>query len=272
MRCLVVLMGLCCLSVQADIYRSVDAQGGVSFSDTFSANASKHEVQQQPYRYRVSVKRVIDGDTIVLNNGEKIRLIGLNTPEVDSHFSRAEAGGEQAKEWLTQQLTSSSLFIEYDIEQRDNYDRALAYCFLENGDFINARLLEMGLATLTLRQPNLYYAEALEQAQQRAESAKRGVWAQTDYALHQQNELIPGKRYPGWQRWLVMPKAINESTHYFNLHVTEHFVIRIPKETAALFLPLSELLNTNIEVRGWLKKNKDRYSMTVQHPSALILH
>ncbi|WP_289286559.1 thermonuclease family protein, partial [Methylophaga sp. UBA3991] len=60
-------------------------------------------------------------------------------------------------------------FIEYDQQQRDKYDRALAHCFLPDGQYLNAMLIEEGLASLTLIPPNLRYSDKLIEAQSRAE-------------------------------------------------------------------------------------------------------
>jgi endonuclease YncB( thermonuclease family) len=258
------------LPLQADIYRSEDSRGRVVFSDRPDQAAEKVELQTQPYRYRVTVKRVIDGDTIELQDGEKVRLLGINTPEISSRYSNAEPGGEAAKDWLQRRLQSGSLYLEYDSEQRDKYDRQLAHCFLEEGEYVNAALLEAGLAMLTITPPNLRYAAQLQQAQNRAEKAQRGVWVMPDYQPRQLAALEPGKNYRGWQRWQVTPREIREGRRYLNLVVSEHFLIRIPNDQLSLFPPVESYLDSGIEVRGWLSRRKDLYSILVQHPSAIL--
>ncbi len=103
-------------------------------------------------------------------------MIGINTPEVESRYTRAEAGGDAAREWLRQKLHSAQVWLEYDVEQRDKYDRQLAHVFLEDGEHLNVSLLEQGLAMLTLIPPNLRYSQQLIAAQKRAERAERGIW------------------------------------------------------------------------------------------------
>lgn len=99
-------------SVQAEIYRSKDQYGNTVFSDRPARQAEKIELDNAPYRYKVSLKRVIDGDTLLLESGEKIRLIGINTPEVDSRFSEAQPGGKAARAWLQQTLKQPSIWLE----------------------------------------------------------------------------------------------------------------------------------------------------------------
>jgi len=64
------------------VYQSQNEQGRTVFSDQPSDNATLISVKSKPYRYRVSLKRVIDGDTLELQSGQVIRLLGINTPEV----------------------------------------------------------------------------------------------------------------------------------------------------------------------------------------------
>ncbi|MDT8371981.1 MAG: thermonuclease family protein, partial [Gammaproteobacteria bacterium] len=116
-----------------EIYRAQDKAGNISFSDIPSENATKIRVQSQPYRYKHHVAKVYDGDTIILKNGQHVRLLGINTPEIDSHFHQGEQGGEQAKKWLQQKIESRDVYLEFDQQQRDKYDRTLAHVFLENG-------------------------------------------------------------------------------------------------------------------------------------------
>jgi micrococcal nuclease len=255
--------------LQADIYRSEDRFGHTRFSDKPSIGAEPVELNTAPYRYKVRIRHVIDGDTLVLESGEKIRLIGINTPEVESRFTRAEAGGEAARDWLRKTLRTPDVWLEYDAEQRDKYERQLAHVFLASGEYLNARLLKEGLAMLTLTPPNLRYSKQLIEAQQHAEKANSGLWQRPAFQPKTLAELVPGRSYHGWQRWQVTPKRISESRKYINLTVSEHFVIKIAKSLQAGFSPLSRYLDRPIEVRGWLRRQDKQHFMIVQHPSAI---
>lgn len=266
---LVVLL-LVALSTDAEIYRSQDKSGNVVFSDNPSVDAKKVDLDSTAYRYKVKVRKVIDGDTLLLDDGEKIRLIGINTPEVKSRFSEAQPGGDEAKNWLQKILRSPIVWMQYDAEQFDKYERRLAHVFLESGDYLNAQLLEQGLAMLTLTPPNLMYAEKLQQAQQAAEQKKQGIWAMPAYQRQHFKDFEVGKSYPGWQRWQVTPSRVFESRKYMNLLVSEFLIISIPKSSLDMFPPLESYLNIRLEVRGWLRKQGNQHRVYVQHPSALI--
>ncbi len=257
---------------QADIYRSQDQNGNTVFTDRPDTGAERVELETSPYRYKVELKRVIDGDTLLLDSGEKVRLIGINTPEVDSRYSKAQPGGEAASKWLRQNLRSPYIWLEYDAEQLDKYDRLLAHVFLESGDYLNAMLLEEGLAMLTLTPPNLRYADSLIRAQQSAETSGKGIWRLPDYQLKTMATFKPGTNYTGWQRWQLTPKTLGEGRKYSSLIVSENLVISIPQDKLALFPPLQSYLDQSLEVRGWMRRQGSQHHILVQHPSALVGH
>lgn len=256
----------------ADIYRSVDEHGNVVFSDrSDQPSAEKIKLQTGAYRYRVRLKRVIDGDTLELESGEKIRLIGINTPEVANRFSDAQPGGVAAKNWLKTQLRSPELMVEYDQQQYDKYDRRLAHCFLENGDYLNAGLLKAGHAMLTLTPPNLRYAGSLIAAQTVAEDQGVGIWSLAAYQPKTLESFTPGSSYRGWQRWQVTAKAISQGKRVSKLIVSEHLAIQIANEHLALFEALEHYIDKPIEVRGWVSRRGDQHTIKLVHPSAIIL-
>ena len=106
---LICLFVLTCLLSQivlaSQIYRVVDEQGRVSYSDQPSANSKQIEISiQTPNRQLHRVKSVYDGDTIILENGDSVRLLGVNTPEIEGRFRQDEPGGIAAKIWLKNEL------------------------------------------------------------------------------------------------------------------------------------------------------------------------
>ncbi|MEJ2166626.1 MAG: thermonuclease family protein [Desulfobacterales bacterium] len=102
-----------------------------------------------------TVKWVEDGDTIVLNTGERIRYLGINAPEIDHEDSKAQPYGYQARSFNKKLLMRSKIRLEFDAERWDQYGRMLAYIFRPDGVFVNLRLLENGLAFYLYRLPNV---------------------------------------------------------------------------------------------------------------------
>jgi micrococcal nuclease len=123
-----------------------------------------------------TVRWVNDGDTVVLTNGHRIRYIGLNAPEIDHDDQKAQPHGYQARAFNKNLVLSQRIRLEYDIERLDRYGRSLAYVFLEDGTFLNARLLQAGLAFYLYRKPNLKHSKVLLQAQREAMELKKGLW------------------------------------------------------------------------------------------------
>ena len=123
-----------------------------------------------------AVKWVNDGDTIVLTNGQRVRYIGINAPEIDYENQKAQPLGYKAKSFNKQLVLSQKIRLELDKEPHDRYGRLLAYIFLPDGSFLNARMLQNGYAFFLYHTPNVKYDKQLLRAQQDAMKAKRGIW------------------------------------------------------------------------------------------------
>ena len=122
------------------------------------------------------VKWVVDGDTVVLVDGQKVRYIGINAPEVAHNDQTAEPYGEAAKRFNALLVNRKKVRLELDKERFDRFHRLLAYVFLENGTFVNAEIISNGYAYLLKKRPNLKYDSILLQSQRSAMSAKKGIW------------------------------------------------------------------------------------------------
>ena len=122
------------------------------------------------------VKRVNDGDTIVLNDNRCLRYIGINTPEIEHGEKKAEPFGYKAKRFNQSLVFKKKVRVEFDKERRDQYGRWLAYVFLQDGTFINKKILERGYGFFLPRYPNSKYHLVLLNAQRKAMSGKKGIW------------------------------------------------------------------------------------------------
>jgi len=126
------------------------------------------------------VKRVIDGDTFVIENGtskgEKVRLIGVDAPET-RRTARKEIGyyGQEAKQYLTAMLNGKSVKLVFDVGKRDRYGRLLAYVYVGK-KFVNRDLVEQGYAVSYTLAPNVQYADLFVKLERQARQEKRGLW------------------------------------------------------------------------------------------------
>ncbi|NBQ70829.1 MAG: DUF4124 domain-containing protein [Nitrosomonadaceae bacterium] len=268
-RLLFLLFSLAATSAPAsEIYRSVDAQGRVTYSDTPSANAQPVIITGQPSRQLHQVARVYDGDTIILEGRKQVRLLGVNTPEIESRHRSEEPGGVAAKKWLQNQLRDNQVYLEFDQVKRDKYKRLLAHVFLPNGKHVNLALLESGLATISIIPPNGRYSDKLIQAQQFAEKQKLGIWSMPEYQSRPITEIANHTK--GWQRFTGTPVAIRKSRKFTRLLFNDKIDIRVANSNLKLFPELATYVGKPLEIRGWVARNKDHYTMLIQHPSALI--
>ncbi|MFZ1627172.1 MAG: thermonuclease family protein [Candidatus Moraniibacteriota bacterium] len=124
----------------------------------------------------VRVTRVIDGDTFEIEGGERVRLIGIDTPETVKPNSLVECFGKESSDYLKQLIEGKSVRLEKDKTDRDRYARLLRYVYL--GDqFINKDLVRDGYAKSVGYRPDVRHQEELDKAEQETRAAGRGRWA-----------------------------------------------------------------------------------------------
>ena len=119
------------------------------------------------------VTRVIDGDTIVIEGGYRVRYIGIDTPEIDN----GEPFGIEALEANQELVEGKIVRLERDVSQTDKYGRLLRYVY-GDGIFVNAELVRLGLAEAKAYPPDTRYQEDLEELETEAKEASWGMWAE----------------------------------------------------------------------------------------------
>ncbi len=125
----------------------------------------------------VLVKRVVDGDTIELESGEKVRYIGINTPETVDARKPVQCFGKEASEYNKNLVEGEAVNLVKDISNVDRYGRLLRYVYLKNGIFVNLKLVQEGYAYAATFPPDVRYSQLFKNAAAEAESNKRGLWA-----------------------------------------------------------------------------------------------
>jgi micrococcal nuclease len=122
-----------------------------------------------------TVTKHTDGDTLWLSGIGKVRLIGIDTPEV---FGGAECYGPEASAFVKRLLPlGSPVRYALGVEERDRYGRALAYVYLEDGRFLNLLLARRGYAQPLTIPPNVEFADRFVAAARRARERGHGLWA-----------------------------------------------------------------------------------------------
>lgn len=120
--------------------------------------------------------RAIDGDTLEVQGGEHVRLIGVDTPEIHHPTRGVEPYGAEAAEFTRKLVEGKYVRLEKDVEERDRYGRLLAYVYLVDGTFINAELVKQGYAQVMTVPPNVRHQDQFLQLQREAREAGRGLW------------------------------------------------------------------------------------------------
>lgn len=133
-----------------------------------------------PYSGKVHTKvlRVVDGDTIVVElygKQEKVRLIGVDTPETVDPRKSVQYYGKEASNYTRSQLEWKDIDLEFDFNPRDKYDRLLAYVWIDRKNF-DSELIRLGYGRAYLRFPFRYFKE-FEKIGRDAEKNKLGLWA-----------------------------------------------------------------------------------------------
>ncbi|MFH1248442.1 MAG: thermonuclease family protein [Candidatus Omnitrophota bacterium] len=137
----------------------------------------------------VLITRVIDGDTLQMENRKRLRLIGIDTPEMhesnklqrDAQRTKQDAEiiktmGRKAYEFTRKLVEGKRVRLEFDVEKNDKYSRLLAYVYLKDGTFVNAEIVKQGYASLMTFVPNVKYAELFKEFYKEARENKRGLW------------------------------------------------------------------------------------------------
>ena len=121
------------------------------------------------------VKRVIDGDTLLLINGERVRLIGVDTPETKHPQKPVQYFGREAYLFTKQMIDGKEARFEFERQKRDRYGRLLAYVYLLDGTFFNAEIIKQGYGFAYTRFP-FKYMEEFRRYQREARENRRGLW------------------------------------------------------------------------------------------------
>jgi micrococcal nuclease len=123
------------------------------------------------------VARVVDGDTLVLDGKERVRLLGVDTPESVDPRRPVDEFGKEAATYTRTLVEGKQVRLEFDQQRKDKYGRTLAYVYLEDGTFVNAELVRQGYAHAYTRFP-FRHLEEFRQLERQAREQGRGLWKQ----------------------------------------------------------------------------------------------
>jgi len=128
------------------------------------------------------VERVVDGDTLLLQSGERVRLIGVDTPEIKHPKKPVEYFGKEASAFTRRLVEEKRVRLDFDQANaarghKDHYGRTLAYVFLEDGTLLNAEIIKQGYGHAYTQFP-FSRMEEFRRLEREAREEQRGLWQQ----------------------------------------------------------------------------------------------
>jgi len=222
------------------------------------------------YDHTANVKYVIDGDTVILNTDEKVRLIGIDAPELGHENKPDQPGAIQARQKLELLLRPDPrIHLQYGKQRNDRHGRTLAHIFTIKGDNIQKQLLADGLATPLTIPPNLSFQSCYQRAARQAQTHQRGLWALADYKITPVSKLSPEAR--GYRQIRGQVTHIGKTRASIWLNLGDAFAVRILREELVYFPEFKpeHLRGHTILVRGKVYKKKKQQHIRLFHPSDL---
>jgi endonuclease YncB( thermonuclease family) len=218
---------------------------------------------------------VHDGDTLVLEDGRRVRLIGVNAPEVSSRGPGDPFADEATRAAQNFLAGSPSVLLLPGAEALDRYGRLLAHVFRPaDGASLASELIARGLAWQIAVPPNLAYLECNRAAEHQARVAARGVWSSQYLKTNYASRLQPGFRVLNAR----IERVVYKKSWW--LETDGGFVLRIQPLDQHLFerSAVANWPGARVEVRGWMVNRADSDSvrrghqpwvMMLRHPVAL---
>jgi len=221
---------------------------------------------------QVSIKYVIDGDTVVLDTGEHVRLIGIDTPELGRNGSDDQTGSVDAHRYLEKLIKDNSRYLLiYDAERHDRHGRLLAHLLTFDRQNIQAQLLSAGLATPLVIPPNLKFLNCYQDSSRNAIAARKGLWKLPQY------QPLPATKLNGDERGYHVIHGrvtrIGKGRTNFWINLGNNFALRIKLKNLEYFkdTKFEELVDTYIQAQGMLFQQNQQLRMLVNHPTQLTM-
>lgn len=239
-------------------------------SSAASDSSSDFSCPTSNYHETTNVKRVIDGDTVILDDNRHIRLIGINTPEIDHDGKNSQAGAKDAQIFLRKLINkNSTVHLIYDTERLDRYNRTLAHLFSLDGTNIQGKILRHGLAVPLTIPPNLLFSDCYQNITLWAQENKKGLWSLPDYQPILAEKVSPSDT--GYRIINGKVKNISQNNFRINISIYQNISILIDKADLQYFIDinLSALKGKTIQIRGWLRYKNKMFKMKIRHPADL---
>jgi len=227
------------------------------------------------YDQSARILRVIDGDTVVLSNKKKVRLLGINAPELSHKLKKEQPYAKAAKYYLKRQLGLDKIIhLKFGKQKKDHYGRLLAHLFLKDGRNLNAMLVKAGFASAVAVPPNIALIDCYFKLEQQAKEKGKNIWSSGDFNYKWAKDLNVKDSGFSFVKGKVI--RVGKSRDSIWLQLADQFTLRIKRKDFKYFknvklanLNLKKLEKHTLYTRGWIYKWKDELYMQIRHPKMI---
>lgn len=256
---------------------------------TAAAAATADACRLQGEAQSVTVRKVIDGDTVSLTDGRHVRLIGINTPEMASKpaankgrkGNAAEPLSSQAQQALQRLVVGRPVRLQLGVLAVDHYGRSLGRLFSANGESVEAQLLRQGLGFAVIKSPDFRYRDCVIAAAGEARRRNLGVWHEPYYAPRDAQSIR--KTDTGFRRVRGVVSKVESSRKQLWIELRGDVVVKVGGKSVSRFnvREMTALTGKTIEVSGWLVDRSGRrapkkggykpYLIEIDDPALIIV-
>ncbi|ANJ67667.1 hypothetical protein A9404_10005 [Halothiobacillus diazotrophicus] len=229
-----------------------------------------------------TVAYVDDGDTVRLTTGERVRLAGIDAPEVaHGAYDRKPATADEpfgaaSRQALRAMLARSHnrILLRYGRESTDRYGRRLAYLYLSDGESIQANLVAQGMAMAVYMPPNLDLADCLTLTERAAARNRVGIWSLAEYAPGIDTATGVPSDVQGAAIIRGRVLSVHKSTRTVWVNLEGRVALQISRRAWPQFqgVDFHAWRGKTLRARGWLIRDKNRYQdwrMPIESPRAI---
>lgn len=220
-----------------------------------------------------AVRNVVDGDTLRLQDNRRVRLVGIDAPEMGGRGRTAEPYAVKATRRLTALVKANNNHVSLRVAEQshDRYGRVLAHLYSRDGTNLEEQLIAEGLAYHVVLAPNVALAECLAQAEQSARQQRVGLWKTASYLPAK--ELTQG----GFTLLQGRIQKVERNAGGVWLELGHSVTVQIPLPALHYFDhdSFAQWQGRTIKTRGWVTERQGqqnkyaRWRLTVSHPSML---
>ncbi|MEE9492887.1 MAG: thermonuclease family protein [Gammaproteobacteria bacterium] len=220
---------------------------------------------------KIQIRHVYDGDTLTLKNGSRVRLIGINTPEIGREGRQNQPLAITARDKLRKLLfiAGNIALLQPGQEPKDRHHRQLAHIYLPDGRSIAELLIADGLGWMVAVGKNTQSADCLRAAEDQARRHNKGIWSVDNYASKKAGNLK--LRDKGFHLTHGRVSRYRETLKTHWLYLDNRVALMIPKSALAAFIPRPSTawIGEQLEVRGWIYGSRGQLNMKLTHPAAI---